>query len=81
MGSSIITRSSNQAKKRQSDHGGHLPHGEVCVIHHVRKKEEPFKPTSIHGTFNNTCSMVVKKKMAITYNHWKLVLEHLKDFV
>jgi hypothetical protein len=53
----------------------------VHAIYQVGRNGEPLEPTSGIATFNNTCGVVVKEKVFITYNHWEDVSDHLKTYV
>lgn len=59
-GTSLTTRTSGREKKRQGQHSKNMLHKGVHAIHQVWRKGEPFEPTSVLGTFSNTCGVVVK---------------------
>ena len=42
---------------------------------------EPLQPIEIPGRFSNQCSCIVREKVPITYENWKLVPKDLKGVV
>ena len=70
-----------ELKRRRGQHGRHKKHYDMHVIYQVGAQEEPMQSTSIIGTFNNQCSCIVREKVPITYENWKLVPKDLKGVV
>jgi len=51
------------------------------VIAQVGPQGEPLQPIEIISRFSNPCSCIVREKVPITYENWKLVPKDLKGVV
>ena len=80
-GTSSTATTSAKTKRGRGQHRGHKKHDDVHVIAQVGPQGEPLQPIEIISRFSNPCSCIVREKVPITYENWKLVPKDLKGVV
>ena len=81
MGTSSTATTGGKPKRGRGQHWRHKKHNDVHVIDHMGPQGEPLQPIEILGRFSNQCSCIVREKVPITYENWKLVPKDLKGVV